>query len=85
MPKKLKFQYPQYAEARCYPKKRWLAFDFKFKKNSIKQAILFIDIFSSRVKVHTQKKKVFIAVFLRFFKVFARFSAFSKFEIFKTF
>ena len=41
---------PQYAQARCYPKKRWIGFDFKFKKFSIKQAFFINDIFSSRVK-----------------------------------
>jgi hypothetical protein len=44
--------------------KRWLAFDFKLKKFSIKQAIFISEMFSSRVKVHTQKKfDVFFAVF----------------------
>ena len=60
----------QYAEARC------LVFDFKFKKSSIKQAIFITDIFPSRIKAPKQKK--FEAVFLRFFKVFARISAFFK-------
>jgi hypothetical protein len=46
----------QYAEARYYPKKRCLGFDFKFKNFSIKQAIFIKDIFPSRVKVPTQKK-----------------------------
>ena len=38
------------------PKKGDLAFDFKFKKFRIKQAILINEIFSSRIKVHTRKK-----------------------------
>ena len=60
----------QYAKARCYPKKRCLAFEFKFKKFSIKQAIFIIENFSSRVKAHTQKN---LKVFFRcFFKVFVR-------------
>jgi hypothetical protein len=46
----------QYVEARCYQKKRWLGFDFKFKQFSIEQAIVIKEIFSSRVKVHKQKK-----------------------------
>ena len=45
----------QYAEARCYPQKRCLGFDFKFKKFSLKQAIFVKDIFPSHVKAHTQK------------------------------
>jgi hypothetical protein len=64
-------------------KKRCLAFDFKFKKSSIKQAIFIIEFFSSRVKAYTQKKiEVFFAVFLRFLLVLA---LFTKFESFKTF
>ena len=60
-------------------KKRWMGLDFKFKKFSIKQAFFINEIFSSRVKAPKQKKlKFFFAVFLRFFKVFARFSAFFK-------
>ena len=35
-------------------KKRWLGFDFKFKKFSIKQAIFTTEIISFQVKVHTQ-------------------------------
>jgi hypothetical protein len=46
----------QYAEARCYPKKRCLTKLFKFKKFSIKQAFFINDISSSQVKVHKQKK-----------------------------
>ena len=38
------------------PQKRWLGFDFKFKKISIKQAIVITDIFPSRVKAAKQKK-----------------------------
>ena len=54
----------QYADARCYPKKSYLDFDFKFKKFSIKQAIFIKDIFPSRVKAPTQKKfEVFFPVF----------------------
>ena len=64
------FNSAQYAEARCYPKKRWLGFDFKFKKFSIKQAIFITDIFPSRVKASKQKKLKF---FLLFFKDFLRF------------
>ena len=62
------------------PKKRWMGFDFKFKKFSIKQAIFITDIFPSRVKAPKQKKfeGFFFPVFLRFFKVYARFSAFFK-------
>ena len=37
-------------------KKRWMGFDFKFKKFSIKQAIFISDIFPSQVKAHKQKK-----------------------------
>jgi hypothetical protein len=58
------------------PQKRWLAFDFKFKKFSIKQALFIIGIFSSRIKAHTQKN--FEVFFRWFFKVFAPFSAFFK-------
>ena len=68
----------QYAEARCYPKKRCLDFDFKFKKFSIKQAIFITDIFPSPVKAFKQRNHCF----LRFLLVLA---LFSKFEIFKTF
>jgi hypothetical protein len=46
----------QYVEARCYPKKRCLGFDFKFKKFSIKQAIFITDIFPSHIKAPKQKK-----------------------------
>ena len=60
----------QYAEA-MLPKKRCLAFDFKFKKFSIKQAFFINEIFSSCVKAPKQKKRIF-------FKVFARFSTFFK-------
>jgi hypothetical protein len=54
----MRFQmaFAQYAEARCYPPKKWLGFDFKFKKFSIKQAIFITDIFPSRVKASKQKK-----------------------------
>ena len=45
----------QYAEARCYPKKR-LGFDFRFKKFRIKQAIFINDIFPFRVEAQKQKK-----------------------------
>ena len=46
------------------PQKRWLGFDFKFKKFSIKQAFFINEIFSSRVKESKQKKlKFFFAVF----------------------
>ena len=38
-------RYSQYAEARCYPKKRCLGFDFKFNKFRIKQGIFIKDIF----------------------------------------
>jgi hypothetical protein len=37
-------------------KKRWMGFDFKFKKFSIKQAFFINKFFSSRVKASTQKK-----------------------------
>ena len=72
----------QYAGARCYPKKRWMGFDFKFKKFSIKQAFFINEIFSSRVKAAKQKKiEVFFAVFVRVFDVFFFILAlFSKFE-----
>jgi hypothetical protein len=36
--------------------KRWMGFDFKFKKFSIKQAFFINEIFSSRVKASKQKK-----------------------------
>ena len=73
---------PQY-EARCYHKKRWLAFDFKLKQFSIKQAFFISEIFSSHVKAPKQKRsKFFFTVFLRFLLVWA---FFSKFEIFTTF
>jgi hypothetical protein len=64
--------------------KRWMGFDFKFKKISIKQAFFIDEIFSSRVKVSKQKKNevFFLLVFLLFLLVLA---LFSKFEIFKTF
>jgi hypothetical protein len=45
----------QYAEARCYPKKR-IFFNFQSKTFSKKQAIFIIEIFSYRVKARTQKK-----------------------------
>jgi hypothetical protein len=52
---------------------------FKFKKISIKQAILINEILSFQVEGHKQKKiEVFFAVFLRFLLLFARFSAFFK-------
>ena len=61
------------------PKKRWMGFDFKFKKISIKQAFFINEIFSSRVKAPKQKKfKFFSLFFLCFFSVFACFSAFFK-------
>jgi len=42
------------------PQKRWMGFDFKLRKFSIKQAIFIIEILPSSVKVHKQKKiKVF--------------------------
>ena len=37
-------------------KKRWIGFDFRFKKFRIKQAIFISDIFPSRVKASKQKK-----------------------------
>ena len=50
-------------------KKRWMGFDFKFKKFSIKKQFL-LDIFLSRVKEPKQKKlKVFFVVFLVFLRV----------------
>ena len=68
---------PQYAEARCYSKKRWMGFDFKFKKFSIKQAFFINNIFSSRVKASTQKRFegffLVFAVFLLFLLVLALF------------
>ena len=39
-------------------KKRWIGFDFKFKKFSIKQAFFINDIFSSRVKARIPIRKV---------------------------
>jgi hypothetical protein len=57
-----------------------LRLDATQKKFSIKQAIFITDIFPSRIKAPKQKKKLkfFFAIFLRFFRVFARFSAFFK-------
>ena len=76
----------QYAEARCYPQKRWIAFDFKFKKFSIKQAIFISEIFYPPVKAPKQKKfEVFFAVFKGFLRFLLVFALFSKFEIIKTF
>ena len=49
-------RFTQYAEDRCYPKKRCLTKLFKFKKFSIKQAFFINDISYSQVKVHKQKK-----------------------------
>ena len=46
----------KYAEARCYPKKRCLGFDFRFKKFRIKQAIFIKDIFPSHEEAPKQKK-----------------------------
>ena len=52
-------------------KKRWIGFDFKFKKFSIKQAFFINDIFSSRVKARKQKKiEVFFLLILPVFSVF---------------
>ena len=44
-------------------KKRWLTFDFKFKKISIKQAIFINEILSFQVKAHTHTKKCFFHCF----------------------
>ena len=53
------------------PQKRWIGFDFKFKKFSIKQAFFINDIFSSRVKARKQKKIwSFFLLILPFFSVF---------------
>ena len=61
----------QYAEARCYPKKRCLTKLFKFKKFSIKQAFFINDISSSQVKAHKQKKNwSFFVLILPFFPFF---------------
>ena len=43
--------------------KRWLGFDFKFKKSSIKQAIFITDILPSHVKASKQKQKQKITIF----------------------
>ena len=51
-----KQDYSHHAEARCYPKKRCLGFDFRFKKFRIKQAIFISDIYPFRVKASKQKK-----------------------------
>ena len=59
------FQNPfdtQNAEARFYPPKRCLGFDFRFKKFRIKQAIFIKDIFPFRVKASKQKK-IEVAIF----------------------
>ena len=47
----------QYAEVRCYPKKRCLCFDFRFKKISIKQVI-----FVNEQKNDWNKKKSFLGL-----------------------
>ena len=61
-------------------KKRWMGFDFRFKKFRIKQATFISEILSPQVEAPKQKKiEVFFRCFLRFF--FAPFSAF--FENFK--
>ena len=49
-------------------KKRWMGFDFNFKKFSMKRAFFINEIFSSRVKVSKQKK--FEVFFCCFFAVF---------------
>jgi hypothetical protein len=59
----------QYAD----PKKKWVAFDFKFKKFNIIQPISIIDIFSSLVKNCS-----FFCCFSRFLIVFAHFSTFKR-------
>ena len=45
------------------PQKRWMGFDFKLRKFSIKQAIFIIEILPSSVKVHKQTKKFFLLIF----------------------
>ena len=52
------------------PKKRRLAFDFKSKKISIKQAIFINEILSFQVKAHKQKKIKFFLLILPFFSLF---------------
>ena len=75
----IKIHWTQCAEARCYPQKRCLGFDFRFKTFMIKQAIFINDIFPSRVEAQKRKKiEVFFTVFLGLFKIFARLSAFFK-------
>ena len=44
------------------PQKRWMGFDFKLRKFSIKQAIFIIEILPSSVKVHKQKKLKFFSL-----------------------
>ena len=44
------------------PQKRWMGFDFKLRKFSIKQAIFIIEILFSSVKVHKQKKIKFFSL-----------------------
>ena len=52
-------------------KKRCLAFDFKFKTFSIKQATFFSEIYSFRIKVRKQKKIwSFFLLILLFISVF---------------
>ena len=50
--------YPSHSMLRldATQKKRWIGFDFRFKKNSIKQATFISDIFPSRVEAAKQKK-----------------------------